>query len=127
MWTHGHFYWNELMTNDVEKAKAFYAKTLGWSYDDVPMPDGMYHVAKDAGPAPVGGIMQIPADAPPGTPPHWFAYIAVDDVDKCVATLEAEGGKVFKPAFDVPEVGRIAIVADATGAMMGLMTPAAQE
>ena len=127
MWTHGHFYWNELMTSDVEKAKAFYAKTLGWTYEDMPMPEGTYHVVKDGGPAPIGGIMQMPRDVPPGTPPHWFSYIAVDDIDKRVAALQAAGGKVFKPAFDVPGVGRIAIVADATGAMMGWMTPAQQE
>jgi len=127
MWTHGHFYWNELMTNDVDKAKDFYATTLGWRYEDMPMPEGVYHVVKDEGPAPIGGIMQMPKEVPPGTPPHWFSYIAVDDVDKRVSALESAGGKVFRPAFDVPGVGRIAIVADATGAMMGWMTPAAQE
>ena len=30
MWTHGNFYWNELMTRDVEKAKKFYGDTIGW-------------------------------------------------------------------------------------------------
>lgn len=127
MWTHGHFYWNELMTRDVESAKTFYAKTLGWTYEDMPMPDGTYHIVKDGGPAPIAGIMQIPKDAPAETPPHWFSYIAVDDVDKRVASLQKAGGKVIKPAFDVPGVGRIAMVGDSTGAMMGWMTPAAQE
>ena len=126
MWSHGHFYWNELMTSDVGKAKAFYANTLGWTYDEMAMPNGTYYVIKD-GEAPIGGLMAMPNDAPAGVQPHWFAYIAVDDVDKRVAALEKEGGKVMKPAFDVPGVGRIAVVADATGAMMGWMTPARQE
>jgi predicted enzyme related to lactoylglutathione lyase len=26
------FFWNELMTRDPERAKAFYADTLGWIY-----------------------------------------------------------------------------------------------
>ena len=30
--SHGTFYWNELMTRDVEGAKKFYADTIGWSY-----------------------------------------------------------------------------------------------
>lgn len=123
MWTHGHFYWNELMTTDVDKAKDFYARTLGWKYEDMPMPDGVYHVISDGGEKPIGGLMAMPKEVPAGTPPHWFAYIAVDDVDKRVAALEKEGGTVLRPAFDVPGVGRIAIVQDATGAAMGWMTP----
>src|ERR1700734_1011291 len=38
--SHGTFYWNELMTRDVEGAKKFYADTIGWSYDGMPMPGG---------------------------------------------------------------------------------------
>jgi predicted enzyme related to lactoylglutathione lyase len=30
---HGTFYWNELMTRDAEKAKAFYAATLNWTFE----------------------------------------------------------------------------------------------
>ena len=37
---HGTFYWNELMTRDAEKAKAFYGATLGWTFDAMPMPEG---------------------------------------------------------------------------------------
>lgn len=123
MWTHGHFYWNELMTTDVEKAKDFYAKTLGWTYEAMPMPDGVYHVIGDGGKMPIGGLMDMPKEVPAGTPPHWFSYIAVDDVDKRVAALEKEGGTVMRPPFDIPGVGRIAIVQDSTGAVMGWMTP----
>ena len=32
-WSHGHFYWNELMTRDAEKAKKFYSTTLGWTFE----------------------------------------------------------------------------------------------
>ena len=60
---------------------------------------------------------------PPGTPPHWFAYIEVDDVDARVKRIAANGGKLHREPFDIPDVGRIAIVADATGAMIGWMTP----
>ena len=45
--THGTFYWNELMTRDVARAKTFYADTIGWTYDAMPMPGGgTYWVAK---------------------------------------------------------------------------------
>ena len=31
--THGRFHCNELITRNVDEAKAFYAKTLGWTYE----------------------------------------------------------------------------------------------
>ena len=119
---HGTFAWNELMTPDAEKAKAFYAATLGWTYDAMPMMEGKstYWIAK-LGDRPVAGIMSL-ADLPPGAPTAWFPYIEVDDVDRRAALLAAAGGVLARPAFDVPMVGRIAIVQDATGAMVGWMT-----
>ena len=119
---HGHFAWNELMTPDVEKAKAFYGATLGWTYDTHPMPNGgIYWLAK-VGDRPIAGIMSL-SDLPPGAPTAWFPYIEVDDVDRRVELVAGAGGAVPRPIFDVPGVGRIAIVQDATGAMVGWMTP----
>ena len=46
MWSHGSFYWNELMTHDPERAKKFYASSIGWTFDAMPMPDGTYWLAK---------------------------------------------------------------------------------
>jgi predicted enzyme related to lactoylglutathione lyase len=122
MWQHGHFYWNELMTRDPEGAKAFYGDTLGWRFDGMPMEDGTYWVCKD-GDTPVGGIMPMNRPEFEGIPPHWFAYIAVDDVDARVAKATATGGKLLRPLFDVPGIGRIAIVQDPTGAAIGWITP----
>lgn len=109
------------MTTDVEKAKAFYAATVGWQIDAMPMPNGTYWIAKVDG-KPVAGMMTMQG-LPAGTPPHWFAYLEVDDVDARVKAMAANGGKVMRPPFDIPDVGRIAIIADATGAALGLMTP----
>lgn len=120
----GTFYWNELMTNDVERARAFYGATLGWSFDAMPMPEGSTYWVAKLGDRPVGGLMDMTGVSPPGVPPHWFAYIAVDDVDKAVANAVSLGATVLRPAFDVPGVGRIVILMDPTGAAQGWMTPA---
>jgi predicted enzyme related to lactoylglutathione lyase len=119
---HGSFCWNELMTNDIEKAKSFYGTTIGWRFDAFPMAMGTYWVAMN-GDKPAGGLMPLDDTAPPGTPPHWFSYLEVDDVDTRIKAITANGGKVLRPPFDVPTVGRIAIVQDPTGAVMGWMTP----
>ena len=56
-------------------------------------------------------------------PPHWFTYVAHSDVDAAVKENEAAGGQTMRPGFDVPDVGRIAIICDPTGAVVGIMTP----
>ena len=61
-----------------------------------------------------------------GVPESWFAYIAVDDLDKRLKKLKDAGGKVIREPWDVPGVGRIAIVCDAGGAAQGWMVPAQQ-
>lgn len=123
MFANGLFYWNELMTTDVEKAKAFYAKTLGWTYETMDMDEGPYTLIK-MGEDMVGGIMSLPAeDAQQGMGSYWFSYVSVDNLDRRVAGIQAAGGQVLRPPFDVPGVGRIAIVEDAAGAAIGWITP----
>src|SRR3984893_481888 len=104
--SHGTFYWNELMTRDVEGAKKFYADTLGWSYDAMPMPDGAgsYWIAMMDG-EPVGGILDISAPDFGQVPESWMSYIAVDDVDPRVPWLAIAGAMPMSPTGYVPGVG----------------------
>ena len=118
---HGQFCWNELMTRDIERAKKFYAETLGWKFDGMPMPTGTYWVAK-VGDKPVGGIFDISKPEFGQVPESWMAYIEVDDVDARVAKAVKAGAKIMKPAFDIPNVGRIAILMEPGGAGIGWMT-----
>jgi predicted enzyme related to lactoylglutathione lyase len=123
MWSHGNFYWNELMTHDPERAKRFYADTIGWTYEAMPMPDGTYWVAK-MGDTPVGGIFPMSGPDFDGMPEQWMSYLAVDDVDARLKKATAAGAKIMKPPVDVPGVGRIAVVQEPGGACVGWMTPA---
>ena len=76
---------------------------------------------------PVGGMFDISAfRISSGVPESWMSYIAVDDVDARVAKAVKAGAKLMKPAFDVPGVGRIAILMQPDGAGVGWMTPVAQ-
>lgn len=121
---HGEIHWTELMTRDVDAAKAYYTETCGWQWQTMPMEEGAeYHVAM-RGDQMVAGAMDM--TAMPGleeTPPHWFTYLAVDDVDAATARTAELGGQIIRPCFDVAGVGRIAIVTDPSGAAIGLMTP----
>ena len=125
MTAHGAFHWNELMTRDVKKAKDFYKKTLGWTYEDMPMGDmyGTYTIAKSGGQM-VGGMFKMEGPMFKDTPDGWFTYIAVDDLPKRLKKVKEAGGKVVREPWDVPGVGKIAIVTDAVGAIHGWMVPA---
>jgi predicted enzyme related to lactoylglutathione lyase len=124
-WSHGTFYWNELMTRDVDRAKRFYGDVIGWRFEPMTMPDGgIYWCAMLQG-KPVAGIFSIDAPEFDGVPEGWMSYLAVDDVDKRVASAVKAGAKLMKPAFDVPGVGRIAILMEPGGAGVGWMTPVA--
>ncbi|MEM1277335.1 MAG: VOC family protein [Pseudomonadota bacterium] len=120
----GDIHWSELMTRDPAGARAYFEEIVGWSVEEVPMGDGEppYMVCSANG-KPVAGIMDINAPDFDGISPHWDTYIHVDDVDAaCAKTLEI-GGQVIRQPFDVEMAGRIAIVADPTGSVVGLISP----
>ena len=121
MW-HGNFCWNELYTRDAEAAKNFYGAIAGWSFEEMKSAEGAYWVGKKDG-QPVCGIFTMTDPAFAGIPEHWIPYIAVDDTDGSVDTLKEMGGAALRDPFDVPNVGRLAIVKDSGGAVLALMTP----
>lgn len=120
---HGSFMWNELATSDVEQAKTFYGGLLGWTYQAMDMgPGGTYTIVENAGKQ-AGGMMALAAmGVPEGVPPHWMSYIAVDDVDARTAQVAGLGGRVVREPFDIPNVGRMSVIADPAGAVVSLMT-----
>ena len=122
--THGDFIWYELMTNDADKAQDFYAKILGWTFEDSGQQDMDYRIfsAKDQS---IGGLMPLTDEMTGnGAQPCWMGYINVDDVDASAKSIEAAGGSIHMAPSDIPDVGRIAFVADPQGVMFYIMTPA---
>jgi len=63
--------------------------------------------------------------APAEVPSHWVQYVSVDDVDAACAQVPKLGGKVCVPAFDIPTVGRTALVEDPGGAIISPFKAAA--
>jgi len=123
MKTQGIFSWNELMTTDVEGAKAFYTKLLGWTTEDQPMPSmGMTYTLVKAGDRPVGGIMPMPPDAGKDMPSVWGSYVNVQDVDVSAQKAMELGGRIYKEPTDIPGVGRFCVVGDPQGAFLALIT-----
>jgi predicted enzyme related to lactoylglutathione lyase len=119
--TSGAFSWCELMTTDPAAAKKFYTELFGWELQEMSMPHMQYTVVK-AGGAPIGGIMSMPPNLPPGVPPNWGAYVTVPDIDATAKKALALGGSILMPPTDIPNVGRFAVIRDAQGAVLSAIT-----
>ena len=120
----GAIIWNELITDKPESALAFYEAVLGVGTATMEMGPGQtYHLLK-VGDTEVGGCMEPPM---PGVPNHWHVYFAVPDADATAAQASSAGGQVAVEPFDIPTVGRSAVLTDPQGAMFSVLTPAAQQ
>lgn len=70
----------------------------------------------------VGGLGGLEIGSTPGTTSYWFSFIEVEDLDIRIAKAVELGATVIRPAEDVPNVGRVAVLRDPTGAAIGWMT-----
>jgi predicted enzyme related to lactoylglutathione lyase len=120
---HGTPIWYELMTQDPLAARRFYSAVVGWQIDEfAPADSTMDYRMISASDDLVGGVFRLTEDmCQHGASPRWMMYIGVDDVDACVTSLVASGGAVQMPAFDIANVGRIAMVSDPQGAPFYVM------
>jgi predicted enzyme related to lactoylglutathione lyase len=113
----GTFCWVELSTTDLDAAKAFYGDVFGWK-DETNSVEGWgeYATFLADGRGAAGGYVQQEQERQMGVPPHWNLHIYTDDVDKTVAKATELGAQAIVPGMDTPN-GRMAVVADPTGAM----------
>jgi uncharacterized protein len=119
--SHGHFAWYELITTDMEAAKDFYTKVMGWGALDASVP-GRPYILFTTGKAVVSGLLDLPEDAgETGARPCWVGYVRVDDVDAVADQVTRLGGVVHIPPTDIPDISRFSIFADPQAATLALM------
>jgi len=116
------FIWHDLMTPDVEAAKTFYAAVVGWTFSQQ-MPT---YTVLQAGGIGMGGIMETPPEMK-GMPPIWTGYVYTPDVDAACKDAVKLGGKIMRQAWDIPDVGRMAVIGDPAGAGLMVMQPFSTE
>ncbi|MFF4214652.1 VOC family protein [Streptomyces nondiastaticus] len=119
--------WVELHTADPAAAGAFYRTLFGWGTEEKEFSVGTYTLISLAGAsgddAAFGGIAPAPGGGEAAGPSRWIPYFLVTDTDATVAKVQEAGGSVVAPADDVPDVGRIAWLADQFGAVFGVLKP----
>ncbi|MBA3781993.1 MAG: VOC family protein [Nocardioides sp.] len=116
---HGTNIWNELVTADADRATPFYDQVLGITAESMPMGDeGDPYTTLNVDGRSVAGISPPQND---GIPPHWNVCFNVDDADQIAARTSELGGQQVIAPFDVPGIGRIAVLTDPQGATFSLM------
>jgi uncharacterized protein len=107
--------WNELASPDMDGSSEFYSGLFGWGLsplENSPQPYLVIQVGERSN----GGIREL---APPGTPPHWLPYFALDDVDSGLAKVEQLGGSTLVGSTDIG-IAKIAVVQDPQGAYFAI-------
>ncbi len=122
-WAHGCVFWNELQTRDLAAARKFYEETLGLEFEATQVGDMTYWLIFNEDGETVGGAFELTGPDMADVQSRWMTFLSVEDVDACVEKAEAAGAKVLRAPFDVPDVGRIAMLRQPDGAEVGWMTP----
>ena len=115
----GRFNWFECGSTDADATKRFYVALFGWTAVDQDMGGQMYTMMM-MGEAAVAGLMAMPPEMAE-IPPHWGAYITVDDCDSKANQIEKLGGRVLVPPTDIPTIGRFSALSDPQGATVSII------
>ena len=116
----GEICWRELRTKNLPAAIEFYSKLFGWELPQTKVTPMDYKEIVIGGTA-YGGMMSMEGDDWGELPSHWATYVAVDSADETAAKIIANGGSIHVPPFDAPGVGRMAMVADPSGAAFAII------
>lgn len=116
----GKFVWRDLMTDDPARVKPFYAALFGWEYVERTAQGRPYTLVKSGGQF-IGGIAKAERRIPDQPNAQWLNFMSVADVDQAAQLTRTAGGSVLLAPFDLPRVGRAAVVLDPQGAPLGLV------
>jgi predicted enzyme related to lactoylglutathione lyase len=114
----GRFVWHDHISPDAETARRFYADLVGWQTEVWKPGEFDYPIITTEGQG-HGGF----GPAQGGAPPHWLGHVLVADVDETALKAEAAGGRVIAPAMDIPDIGRMVVLADPQGAVFSAFSP----
>jgi predicted enzyme related to lactoylglutathione lyase len=107
--------WNELSSPDLDASQAFYAELFGWSMNPFEQSPEPYLVITNDGSG-NGGIREL---NPPGMPPNWLAYFAVEDIDQGLAKAGELGGTTLAGPIDIG-IAKVGVVQDPQGATFAI-------
>jgi uncharacterized protein len=123
----GEFCWTEIACRDLSKCKPFYENVFGWNFKKSQSTgDKMQYLefSSSGEVYPDAALYEMKPEMFGGhlPPAHIALYVAVDDVDAAVGKAEGLGAAVCFGPYDIPNVGRFAVITDPTGANISMIT-----
>lgn len=112
------FAWETLNTADEARAKKFYSAVFGWKTMAGPGGAGTVFSTDGSREGQVADVQKAQ-----GFPPSFLTYVVVDKLEPSRDRVAKLGGKVMMPLIEVPTVGRISVISDPTGGVIGLFQP----
>jgi predicted enzyme related to lactoylglutathione lyase len=107
----------EIPTENTEATSTFYNNVFGWKIATNPVHNYVTFESEGG----LRGGFAGPAE-PTYKPDRLMVYLATDDIDAALATIEANGGKIVLPKTEIPHIGIWAIFSDPAGNQLGLFT-----
>ncbi|MGD9791405.1 MAG: VOC family protein [Phycisphaerales bacterium] len=115
----GSIAWVDLTVPEATPLRDFYTQVIGWTHVDVGMGDyADYAMVPVGAGSPVAGVCHA-RGLNQDLPPVWLVYVVVEDLAMSIRAVEVGGGRVVSPPRTMGG-GRMAVIADPTGAMIGL-------
>jgi len=116
----GEWIWSSLITRDPDTSAAFYQKIFDYEVFELPAKKGHQHLLLASDNQARASVNTLPVKRP-DVHPRWLNYVRVEDAVKMTAKVVALGGRVLvKPRID-RHGGKVAVVADPSGAPFGLL------
>ena len=121
----GKIIWRDLLTNDPAASQRFYGELFGWEFESVGeasnlRSDSAYTLIRHNGRL-IGGMVNTLALNGRDDISQWVILMSVEDLETRVAAAKSNGGQVVTPPTDLQDRGRLALVRDAEGALLGLL------
>ncbi len=116
----GDWVWAQLFSSNVEKAAKFYSSVFDYTIQqasELNIKDTFFLMSANKARA---GLAPLPTDIKPRD--RWVGFIRVNNINQILDRSKAEGARVIFPPQQAVFNGQIAIIADPSGALLGLLS-----
>ena len=123
----GSFCWTEIACTDLAQCKPFYENVFGWKLkasENVGDEMEYFEFSSSGEVYPDGALYEMKPEMFGGQlpPANIELYVTVDDVDAAVGKAQGLGATLHFGPYDIPNVGRFAVITDPTGANISMIT-----
>jgi predicted enzyme related to lactoylglutathione lyase len=116
----GDWVWVQLLSRDARRAAEFYRSVAGYEVVENSRPQRQSDFVLTSRGFARATVRTLPQDKP-DVQPHWLPFVRVKAISESVALAKQLGGRVVvEPRPDLLD-GKVAVVADPTGAAIGIL------